>query len=58
MQVIFCVWQLPFYFPLTFYLVFGLIEATFLSATVLKIPTGGWFSLMMSAIYTMIMLLW
>ena len=53
-----CVWRLPLILPLAFYLVFGTIEATFLSATAEKVPTGGWFSLMMSAIYTGIMLLW
>ena len=57
-QVLLCVWQLPVLLPIAFYLVFATLEATFLSATAEKIPTGGWFSLMMSAIYTTIMLLW
>jgi KUP system potassium uptake protein len=53
-----CVWQVHVVFPIIFYVVFATIETTFLSATAEKIPTGGWFSLMMSAIYTSIMLLW
>lgn len=52
------VWKLPIIFPLVFYLCFALIEATFLSATAEKVPTGGWFSLLICAIYTAIMLLW
>jgi KUP system potassium uptake protein len=57
-MVLLCVWQVPVILPIAFYLVFATLEATFLSATAEKIPTGGWFSLMMSAIYTAIMLLW
>jgi K+ transporter len=58
LQVLLCVWQVPVVLPIIFYLVFATLEVTFLSATAEKIPTGGWFSLMMSAIYTTIMLLW
>jgi len=57
-MVLLCVWQVPVILPIAFYLVFATLEATFLSATAEKIPTGGWFTLMMSAIYTFIMLLW
>ncbi|KAK9804738.1 hypothetical protein WJX72_002866 [[Myrmecia] bisecta] len=43
---------------LAFYVIYAAIEGTFLSASVEKIPTGGWFSIMMAAIYASIMLLW
>ncbi|KAK9823651.1 hypothetical protein WJX72_004427 [[Myrmecia] bisecta] len=43
---------------LAFYLIYVAIEGTYLSASVEKIPKGGWFSIMMAAIYASIMLLW
>lgn len=53
-----CVWRKAWYVPLPFYLVFTAIEGTFFSATAEKVPTGGWFSLMIGAIYCSIMLIW
>ena len=45
------VWRKNVLYPLVFFLVFAAIEATFLSSSVLKIPKGGWFSLMLAGIY-------
>ncbi|CAL8467497.1 g7035 [Coccomyxa elongata] len=56
--VVLTIWRLPLPFVVLWYAVFAPIEATYLSSALEKIPTGGWFSVMMSAIYTGIMLLW
>lgn len=36
------VWDLPIFFPICFYLVFGTIEALFLSSSIEKVPSGGY----------------
>jgi K+ transporter len=45
-------------FPLVFGLCYYAIEGTLLSASVNKVPQGGWFSLMMAGIYSYVMCLW
>lgn len=45
------VWRVNVLVPLVFGAVFVTIEAVFLSSSILKIPHGGWFSLMMAGIY-------
>ena len=57
-QVMLSVWKLPILLPIAFYTVFATIEGTILSATVLKVPHGAWFTLMVCIIYFAIMLLW
>ncbi|EIE24503.1 potassium transporter [Coccomyxa subellipsoidea C-169] len=56
--VLMTIWRLPLPLVVLWYCVFAPIEATYLSSALEKIPTGGWFSVMMSGIYTCIMLLW
>ncbi len=45
------VWRTHAAIPAVFLTVFGAIEATFLSSAILKVPSGGWFSLMLAGIY-------
>ncbi|CAK0787458.1 hypothetical protein CVIRNUC_010678 [Coccomyxa viridis] len=56
--VMLTIWRLPLVLVVAFYFVFTPIEATYWSSTLEKVPTGGWFSIMMSVIYASIMLLW
>jgi len=51
LQVMLTVWRKHWVFPLLFCAVFATIETTFLSSAILKVPKGGWFSLMMAGIY-------
>ena len=57
-QVMITVWRTNVVIPATFFLVFATIEATFLSSSLLKVPKGGWFSLMLAAIYGLCRVLW
>ncbi len=50
-QVMLTVWRKQWVYPLLFFVVFATIEVTFLSSAILKVPKGGWFSLMMAGIY-------
>lgn len=50
-MVMLTVWRKNILFPLAFFLVFATIEATFLSSSILKVPKGGWFSLVLAGIY-------
>ncbi|KAA6426043.1 MAG: potassium transporter [Trebouxia sp. A1-2] len=56
--VMLTVWRLPTPVAMCFHLFFSAIEATFFSACAEKVPTGGWFSIMMAIIFGGIMLLW
>ena len=40
--VMLLVWQTPKWLALPFFLVFGTIEGAYFSATLLKVPHGGW----------------
>ncbi|KAK9861228.1 hypothetical protein WJX84_010206, partial [Apatococcus fuscideae] len=51
------VWRTPLWVPILFYAVFAPIEGAYLSSVLLKVPTGGWFSLMLAGIYAVLMLL-
>jgi len=41
-----------------FFVFFGLIDAAFLSANLLKFTTGGWFTVTIATIFSLIMALW
>ncbi|KAK9819481.1 hypothetical protein WJX81_002292 [Elliptochloris bilobata] len=57
-MVMLFVWKVPVPVAILFYVLFAPVEATYWSATLGKVPTGGWFSLMMAVIYASIMMLW
>lgn len=56
--VIRVVWKFPIFVSIMFFLFFGFIDISFLSATLRKIPNGGWFPLLFATILTFIMCLW
>lgn len=56
--ILWTVWRKnPIYAPI-FFLVFGLIEWCFLSSSLLKVPRGAWFTLMMAGLYALFMSNW
>ncbi|XP_010538817.1 PREDICTED: potassium transporter 3 isoform X2 [Tarenaya hassleriana] len=52
------VWNRHLIFSVLFILIFGLTEFVFLSSSWTKIPKGGWFTLLLSVIFTLIMYVW
>lgn len=56
--VIVFVWQRNALFAGAFLLFFWIIEGTYLSAAVMKIPQGGWVSLLLSFVFMCIMFVW
>jgi len=43
---------------LAFLLFFGLVDGAFLSANLLKVPEGGWFSVLLAGIFTIVLSVW
>ncbi|CAG8525826.1 5970_t:CDS:10 [Acaulospora morrowiae] len=56
--VLVLVFRLPIFVAVSFFLVFGLIDVSFLSATLLKVSSGGWFTLTIGVLLCLLMLLW
>ncbi|CAI0434237.1 unnamed protein product [Linum tenue] len=56
--VIVFVWQRNFFLATFFLLFFWLIEGTYLSAALMKVPQGGWLPLALSVIFMLIMYIW
>ena len=56
--VMFCVWKRSLFIVLPFMLFFLTIELAYWSATLLKVPTGGWYPIMMAAMLAAVELLW
>ncbi|RHZ89426.1 hypothetical protein Glove_14g19 [Diversispora epigaea] len=56
--VICVVFDLPVIVAVVFFLVFGFIDAAFLGSTLLKVKSGGWFTLSISVLLLLIMLIW
>lgn len=52
------VWKLPIIVSVAFFLVFGIVDVAFLSATLLKVVNGGWFTLTLGVVLATIMLTW
>jgi len=52
------VWRLPLAIVLLFFLIFGLLDGVYLSSALTKIPTGAWFTVVLSAILASIFVLW
>ena len=51
-------WRLSVFWMLLFVVPFVVIEGTFLSANLLNIPHGGWFSLSLAAAMSCFCMLW
>ncbi|CAN6470512.1 unnamed protein product [Victoria cruziana] len=56
--VIVFVWQKSVFLALPFLLFFGSIEAVYLSASVMKVPQGGWLPIVMSGVFMLVMYIW
>ncbi|KAI4338697.1 hypothetical protein MLD38_023723 [Melastoma candidum] len=56
--VINLVWQKHLVISVLFFLSFGVVETVFLSSAYLKLPKGGWFPLLLMALFTFVMYVW
>ncbi|XP_006658092.1 potassium transporter 7 [Oryza brachyantha] len=56
--VIIFVWQKNILLALLFVVVFGSIEAVYLSASVIKIPQGGWAPIALAFVFMLVMYVW
>ncbi|KAF7721512.1 hypothetical protein EC973_004538 [Apophysomyces ossiformis] len=52
------VWHWNPVFSLAFLLFFGVIDGAYLSATLLKVPEGAWFTIVVAVILTLVMMVW
>ncbi|XP_020520097.1 potassium transporter 7 isoform X2 [Amborella trichopoda] len=51
-------WKKPFCVAMAFLLFFGSIELLYLFASLMKVPQGGWFTLLLSSIFLVLMYVW
>ncbi|ERN06335.1 hypothetical protein AMTRI_Chr06g169810 [Amborella trichopoda] len=56
--VIIFVWQKSILVALSFLLVFGSIEAMYLSASVMKVAQGGWVPIVLAFVFMLVMYVW
>lgn len=56
--VLIFVWQKNILLAVAFLLFFGFIEGVYLSSALIKVPQGGWISLVLSVIFMVIMFVW
>jgi len=52
------IWRINFLIVLFFFLVFACLDGVYLSSALTKVPTGAWFTLMLSAILSFVFVLW
>ncbi|CAL5325547.1 unnamed protein product [Camellia sinensis] len=52
------VWQRNIILVTAFLLLFGFIEGVYLSSALIKVPQGGWVSLVLSSVFLVIMCVW
>ncbi|KAK9804634.1 hypothetical protein WJX73_001487 [Symbiochloris irregularis] len=57
-MVMLLVWKTPVVLALLFFLTFGTIEGALFSATLLKVPHGGWFPLVVAVLFSSVMYVW
>ncbi|XP_031505622.1 potassium transporter 4-like isoform X2 [Nymphaea colorata] len=56
--VIIFIWQKRIILAFAFLLFFGSIESFYLSATVMKVPQGGWVPIVLSGVFMLVMYTW
>lgn len=56
--VIIFVWQRSVIFSALFLMLFGLVEAVYLSSSLMKVPKGGWAPLALSFVFMFVMYVW
>ncbi|KAL2064810.1 hypothetical protein VTL71DRAFT_3950 [Oculimacula yallundae] len=52
------VWRLPYYVVFFPWLVFACLDGVYLSSSLIKVPDGAWFTLLLSAVITCFLILW
>ncbi|KAG0172439.1 hypothetical protein DFQ29_008364 [Apophysomyces sp. BC1021] len=52
------VWHWNPIFTIIFFLFFGIIDGAYLSATLMKVPEGAWFTILVSIVLSAIMMTW
>ncbi|EPE05218.1 potassium transporter [Ophiostoma piceae UAMH 11346] len=52
------IWRLPVYVVLPIFTVFALMDGTFMSAALTKVPDGAWFTLLLAFLLSSIFVLW
>jgi KUP system potassium uptake protein len=52
------VWRINAFIVLFFFLVFGCLDAVYMSSALTKVPNGAWFTLMLAVILSTIFILW
>ena len=52
------IWRLHIAIVLAFFLIFGTLDALYLSAVLTKVPQGAWFTLLLAFILSTIFILW
>eukprot|EP00250_Pteridium_aquilinum_P019193 c24339_g7_i2 orf=217-2562(+) len=56
--IITIVWQRSFLFAAGFFVIFGLMEGVYFSATIMKVPEGGWVPVVLAVLFMLIMYIW
>ena|SRR5581483_3991800 len=56
--VIHIVWRLPIFVAIAFFIIFGIVDISFLCPTLLKFRSGGWFTLLLGILLATMMLIW
>jgi len=52
------IWRIPFFIVLFLFLVFGALDAVFLSAALTKVPDGAWFTILLALILSTTFIIW
>ena len=52
------VWKLPYYLVFIPWLIFACLDGVYLSASLVKVPEGAWFTLCLSGVITSLLILW
>lgn len=52
------IWRLNFLVVFVFFLIFACFDGVYLSSALTKVPTGAWFTIMLSAVLSTIFVLW
>ncbi|PBP24692.1 potassium transporter [Diplocarpon rosae] len=52
------IWRLPYYVVFFPWLIFACMDGVYLSAALVKVPDGAWFTLLLSGVITSLLILW
>ncbi len=51
-------WRLPVYLVLPVFLIFGALDGVYLTSVLTKVPSGAWFTILLSLILSSVFILW